>query len=366
MSVPTIQRREFLSTLSIAGSACVLGATALSGQTTGAKPPRIKIGQIGTTHAHAVGKLQAFRKMTDTFEVVGVVEPDPKRRDAVAKDPTFEGIPFLTEEQLLNTPGLKAIAIETEVKDLLSHAERAIHAGFHIHLDKPAGESLSHFRRIRKEAERKKLVLQMGYMLRYNPAFQFCYQALADGWLGNVFSIEAAMSKALGSADRKALMRYTGGSMFELGCHVIDAVVRVLGRPTKITPTRLSSSSLGDGFADNQFALLEYPNATAVVRSAMVEIEGGLRRQFVICGELGTAEVRPLEPATLRLALDRPRGQFKKGYQDVPLPKPTGRYDGEFEDLARVIRGEKEFGWNAKHDIAVQETVMLASGLKID
>ncbi|MDQ3623218.1 MAG: Gfo/Idh/MocA family oxidoreductase [Verrucomicrobiota bacterium] len=174
------------------------------------------------------------------------------------------------------------------------------------------------------------------------------------------------MSKALDPVSRKTLLPYRGGSMFELGCHVIDAVVSVLGRPARVVPYTRSVSPLGDGFADNQLAVLEYPKATVTVRSALVEIEGGPRRQFVVCGTRGTFDIRPLEPPQARLALDAARGNFQKGYQDVKFPRAGGRYDGEFADLAKVIRGEKTFGFAAGHDLAVHETVLLASSLPVD
>ncbi|MCA9137314.1 MAG: gfo/Idh/MocA family oxidoreductase, partial [Planctomycetales bacterium] len=64
-----------------------------------------------------------------------------------------------------------------------------------------------------------------------------------------------------------------------------------------------------------------------------------------------------------RLGLDRERGKFKKGYQDVAFEKPTGRYDAEFLDLAQVIRGEKLLDWDSKHDIATHEAILRASGV---
>lgn len=151
--------------------------------------------------------------------------------------------------------------------------------------------------------------------------------------------------------------------MFEIGCHVIDAVVTILGRPLNVTAHNRSSSPLDDGFVDNGLAVLEYPRATVTVRSAIVEIEGTARRQFVVCGTHGTFDIRPLEPPHARLALDAPRGGYEKGYQDLKLPRLRGRYHGEFEDLAKVIRGEKALAFSPEHDLTVQETVLLASGL---
>ncbi|MEM1296013.1 MAG: gfo/Idh/MocA family oxidoreductase, partial [Verrucomicrobiota bacterium] len=66
-----------------------------------------------------------------------------------------------------------------------------------------------------------------------------------------------------------------------------------------------------------------------------------------------------------QLALDQPRGDFKKGIQTVELPRASGRYDEEFRDLAKIIRGEKKLAWNSTHDIAVQETLLRASGMPL-
>lgn len=357
-----MKRRAFISTLSLAGSAAAWGAPLVSGQ---ARPPRIRIGQIGTKHAHAAGKMAAIRNLPDLFEIVGIVEPDTQWREVAQREKAFQGLTWLTEEQLLNSKGLQAVAVETEVCDLLDAAERCLAAGVHIHLDKPAGESLPHFQRVLEAATRRKLTVQMGYMFRYNPAFQLCHRAVREGWLGEVFSVDAVMGKVLDKAARQALLKYAGGAMFELGCHVIDSVVKVLGKPHRVTAHNRSSPPHKDGLKDNQLAVFDYPNATATVRANFVEVEGGARRQFVVCGTRGTLDIRPLEPPHARLALDAPRGEFKKGYQDVPLPR-LPRYDSEFMDLAKVIRGEKSFEWPPEHDLAVQEAVLLGSGLRVD
>src|SRR5688572_22819973 len=81
-------------------------------------PPRIKIGQIGVGHAHA-SKLSVYRKSPD-YEVVGIVEPDAAlRKRAEARDP-FRGLPWMTRDELLGTPGLQAVLVETRVEDLLA------------------------------------------------------------------------------------------------------------------------------------------------------------------------------------------------------------------------------------------------------
>ena len=221
----SLNRRRFLTA---AGSAAAgLSLCTAAGRTAGReKKPRIKIGQIGTGHAHARGVFSQLKQVTSDFELVGIVENDPKRRKALGD--SFQGVKLISEEQLLNTKGLQAVVVETEVPDLLPTANRCIDAGMHIHLDKPAGENLADFAALLKKVAKKKRHLQMGYIYRYHTAFQWCYKAVADGMLGDVFEVHAVMSKKVGSSSRKYLSRFAGGSMFEIGCHVIDAMVRVL------------------------------------------------------------------------------------------------------------------------------------------
>jgi predicted dehydrogenase len=333
---------------------------------TAAESAKIKVGQIGTKHAHASGKMETLRKFNELYEVVGVVEPDEKRRQQLKEDPVYRDLKWMSEEELLNTSGLQAVAVETEVRQLLSVAQRCVAAGLHIHLDKPAGESLSHFKRILDDATRQQRVVQMGYMFRYNPAFQLAFRAASEGWFGHVFEVHAVMSKLVDQGTRRELAEYAGGSMFELGCHVVDAVVKILGRPTNVAAFNRQTFVDQDPLLDNCLAVLEYPNATATVRSSVLEYDGGRRRQFVICGDQGGIDIKPLEPPRATLALDATRGDYAKGTRELTLKPLGGRYDGDFLDLAKIIRGEKEHDFSPEHDLAVQEVVLRASGLPID
>jgi len=298
--------------------------------------------------------------------VVGVVEPDPERRRVAEDQPAYRGLTWMTEEQLLSTTGLQAVAVETAVGDLVPTAARCVAAGMHLHLDKPAGESLPAFGAVLDEATRRNLTVQMGYMFRNNPAFQFCFRIVREGWLGRVFELHGVISKMVAPEARRQLMQYAGGTMFELGCHLIDAMVAALGKPDRVTPYARRTRPEQDDLADNMLAVFEYPKATATIRSAVVEVEGGRRRQFVVSGDAGTVDIRPLEPPRLLLALAEARDGFQRGYQEVELPAMPGRYDEQLIELAEIIRGERPSDYGPSHDLAVQEAILLASGLPLE
>jgi len=186
-------RRQFLHTTALASLAAI---PQVGAQDTGARPAKIRIGQIGTAHAHAAGKMDTMRKSAE-YEVVGVVEPDAERRAKAELSATYQGVPWMTEEQLLNTPGLQAVAVETGIANLVPTATRCIAAGKHVHLDKPGGESLPAFKALLDDATRRKLTVQMGYMFRYNPGVLLLRQFLKEGWLGDIFEVHTVISKVV-------------------------------------------------------------------------------------------------------------------------------------------------------------------------
>lgn len=317
--------------------------------------PRLKIGQIGTQHSHASGKMEAMRKLDDLYEVVGLATSEP------TSDRVYEGLPRMNEAQLLAIPALSAVAIETHIKDACPTALRALKAGKHIHLDKPAAFDHDEFKHMRLDAEQRGLLLQMGYMLRYNPAFQLLFQAHREGWLGDILEIDAMMGKLADPSTRKTIGALPGGGMFELACHVIDAALFLLGKPTEVHA--LSTPTQNDGVKDNQLAVLVYPKTTVTIRCNHADPFGGPRRRFQVAGTKGAMEILPLESGQFTLSLTEAHGPWKKGLQTGKLLLPQGRYDEEFRDLARCIRSKSSLPWNAAHDIAVHETILKASGM---
>ncbi len=340
-------------------SSLLLPAVSLpQGDTTG-----IKVGQIGTGHSHADGKMETLRRLSDIFEVVGIAEPNESLWELKKDDHIYQGLRLLSVEELLKVKGLQVILVETDLPDLLSNAEFCLNAGLPIHLDKPAGKDIKHFNKILSLAQSKNLIVQMGYMFRYNPAFQFCLEAVRKGWLGDIFEIDGVISKSISAQKRVPLVDIYQGSMMLLGCHLIDMVIAILGEPQKVSGFRRRTLEHQDDLSDNELAVLEYPNATATIRSALVEVEGWERRQFVVCGTKGTIEIKPLEPPFVRLALEKPVDKFVEGYQVVEMPPEKERYDDQLLQFARMVKGQVEPDYSYQHDLAVQKAVLEAAGL---
>ena len=255
-------------------------------------------------------------------------------RARAASQPAFQGLPWMAQEELLGQPGLRAVLVETEVRRSLDAAEACVAAGMHVHIDKPAGTSLVQLRRVLDVAAQKRLLVQMGYMYRYNPGIVLLRRIVAEGWLGEIFEAHAAMSKAMSPASRRELAAYPGGTLFEFGGYLIDMIYKVLGPAERVVGFTQHAAAVADGLADNGLAVLAYPRALATIRSSGLEVQGERRRHIVVCGTEGTCQVQPLDNPRVELTLDRSRGKYAAGHQSIELPRYT-RYVDDAADMAR-------------------------------
>jgi len=344
---PSYNRREFL------GASLALATTCLvPNRTPAAEAPRkITAGFLGTGYSHFRDKHHLVSESND-WRLVGLCEEDAAVR---AKGP--DGARWLSAEQLFAEA--EVVVVESAVKDHARDAKRALLAGRHVHVEKPPADTLEGFRELIRLAGERKRLLQIGYMWRYNPGINAVLESARQGWLGDVYLVRATMNTQVGPEQRREWARFRGGAMFEQGCHLIDPLVRLLGKPTKVTPHLKHSSAADDLLADNTVAVFEFPRALGIITSAPLQPNAGPHRFFEVLGTNGTARVQPLEQPVLMIELAKAAGPYAAGKQEVKLP-PYRRYVDEFDALAGALRGGKPLPISAEEELNVQEALMRA------
>jgi predicted dehydrogenase len=146
--------------------------------------------------------------------------------------------------------------------------------------------------------------------------------------------------------------------MFELGCHMIDQLVRLMGAPQKVS-TALRTHGQPDRLADNTVAVFEFPKALGIVHVNLLHPGAGAHRAFEVVGSNGTIKLWPIEPPTLVVELAKAAGPYKKGPQTVALPAYE-RYVPEFADLADAVRAGRPLEVTPEEDARVQEWLLKA------
>ena len=150
--------------------------------------------------------------------------------------------------------------------------------------------------------------------------------------------------------------------MFILAGHVVDIVVALLGRPHRVSAFARQQTDAFPWYRDNNVAVLEYPDALAVVESVAGEVEPGAARRMEVYGSRGSAILEPMEPPRLRLCLDAARDGCEAGWQEVPVAARP-RYVESLRAFLATIHGEQPADRTFAHELAVQETLLAAAGL---
>jgi predicted dehydrogenase len=350
-------RREFLKRSAVVSG--TMGASIAAAEEHNA----VRCGLLGINHPHGLDLLKVLTSSRE-YDVVGVCEPDPGVRAQFERSIQSAGVRWLSRDELLEDETVKMVAIESDVPRLLELGQAAVEANKHIHLDKPAGMSLPEFSSLLDEAKRRNLIVQMGYMFRYNPGFDLIRRAVTERWLGDVYYIYASMCTDYGPDKRTSVASYPGGIMLVLGCHLIDMIVLLLGTPSEVTPFLRHDADADDSLMDNTLAVLECADAMAVVETAVMEPAPFPARRFKVCGTEGSITLEPLEPPIARISLRKPLDKFKAGTQEVRL-KRMPRHVRDVSDLAGCIRGENDFLYSKEHDLGVQTTLLKACGVEL-
>ena len=349
-----MKRRDFIAT------AASLAVAARAVPARAAEASKMPCAILGLGHAHALGIVKTLKDAPD-FQLVGVCDPDPQVRAQYESHGTLKGIPWLEQEALLGDPAIRMVAVESDVPRLLDLGHAVVRAGKHLHLDKPAGTDLGAFESLMDTARKNDVLVQMGYMFRYNPAFDFVRDMVAKGALGDIYSIHASMCTDLSQSVRDRINFHPGGIMLELGCHLIDMIVLIMGEPKKVTPFLRHDTRIDDGLNDNALAVLEFDKAMVTVETAAREANAFAGRRFKIVGTNGSITLSPLEPPSVTLSLRNAVGDYPKGISHPEFPDQA-RHVPDIADLAACIRGEGAFAYSKDHDLAVQRTILRACG----
>lgn len=357
-----MNRREFST--QIAAGLSLLGTQGVAAEPapSGASIP-IRCAQIGLDHGHSLDVLPVLQQSPD-WEVAGICEPDQANRETFGKSEKLRGVRWLTEEEILRDDSIRMVAVETRADRVLRFGRAAIEAGKHVHLDKPPGTSLPEFKELLSAADKKGLIVQLGYMFRYNAGFDLVRRAVGEGWLGDVYAIHSSMCTDLTPEKRERIASYPGGVLLELGCHLIDMIVLLLGGPTKVTSFTKHSGDPEDGLIDNGLAVLEYPHALVSVEVSAMERNAFSTRRFKVLGTKGSLILESLEPPAVRVSLKFSAGGYEPGTHEIEVPD-RDRHVLDFEELARCIRGQGEFPYLKEHDYLVQRTALWAAGVDV-
>lgn len=328
---------------------------------------RVKVAQIGINClSHGKQICGSIKKQNDIFELVGYALPENEREKFPLAAAELEDYPELTVEQIMNDPEIEAVIIETEELYLTKYALLAAEHKKHIHMEKPGGVSLADFEKLISAVKKNKTVFHTGYMYRYNPYVRELIQSVQSGELGEIVSIDAEMNCYHKPENRQWLSCFDGGMMFFLGCHLIDLILQLQGKPDRVTSFNRCTGADNVTASDFGMAVLEYGNTISTVKTSATEIGGFPRRHLVVTGTKKTVELCPLEVVTDNgVFTQRTEYAEKCNWHDVgqsTKSKIFDRYDTMMADFAQLVRGEKENPYTYDYELELYRVLTACCG----
>jgi predicted dehydrogenase len=140
---------------------------------------RLRIGVVGAGLVAQVVHLPQLASLEERFEVVGLAEPDEGVRRRVAHRHGI-GLACRDHRELIERGTADALLV---CSPDATHAEivlDALAAGLHVLVEKPLCLTTAEADRIVAARDRSGLVVQVGYMKRFDPAYEALQHDLAD------------------------------------------------------------------------------------------------------------------------------------------------------------------------------------------
>ena len=336
------------------------------------KKNRIRVAVYGVDHNHCEAKIKELKSVPSEFEIAGVYcesERAYKRRiegHAVYDDLNL----FYDKDSFFSLGDIDFLLVEPAVPNLLDFAIECLERGYHIHLDKPVGFDLKRWKLALFEAKEKNLLIQMGYMYRYNKGIEYALKRVKEGVLGKVFFISADMSTGLPAWFKNDLENYgvKSPAMYIYGVHLVDLVLSIMGEPDKVQCFSSSTGFGGFHFLDNSFAVFTYPNGIATLKTYGSEIGGWEHREFKVCGEKGTIRVSPIEnKMKVEECLDRDvKNPWGPSGRIIDIEEPPYRYLDQFRHFAKMVKEEEKNPYSYEHEYLVEKLTLEACGYGVD
>jgi predicted dehydrogenase len=264
----------------------------------------IGVGRAGLVHAASIQNLAGHALL------VALCDPNVEGLAAAGRELAVERR-YRDYRDALHDPEVEAVVIATPVSLHREIACEAAAQGKHIFLEKPMALSVAGCEAINQAAERAGVILQIGFMRRFDAAFLEAKQLLDSGEMGRVMTIKSTGRGPGLPPDWIYDITKSAGMLAEVNSHDFDSVRWLVGSDIVRVYAEAANFKCNDvreshpDFYDNAIVSLRFADGTLGLIDGSCPTHYGYDARVEILCERGLLFIGSVEDrAAIRVTRD--------------------------------------------------------------
>ena len=223
------------------------------------KESKLRVAIISAGMISNAAHIPAYKNLSDRVEIVGVCDLNPVSAEGTAKR---HGIArwYTDAETMLKEQKPDLVSVCTPNQAHKPMTELALNYGCHVACEKPLALTYADTTALFDLTVRNDGNTFITQTLRYNDEYSFAREMFETGQLGDVYYAEFSVLRRRGIPKWGTFHRLDangGGCLCDLGVHLIDAMLWVMGGPKLVAVTGASAAVFGNSETDIVTSLKE-------------------------------------------------------------------------------------------------------------
>jgi scyllo-inositol 2-dehydrogenase (NAD+) len=293
-------------------------------------------GRAGQVHA------ESLLRSVPEGKLVALVETSAAAREKAGERFGIEAR-FESLAEAIDSAPFEAVVITTPT---FTHRELTVLAaghGKHILCEKPMALTIGECDEMIAAAERNAVILQIGFMRRFDPDFQAAFARVEAGEIGRPMLIKSLThGPGLPPAWARDL-RTSNGMLAEVNSHDWDTVRWLAGsNPERVFAevANFKGQKLGvetPHFYDTALVSVRFESGTLAAISGVCPCEYGYDARVEIVGEKGLLQIGDIRGQSVVVCTDRDHGLVTPVFRTWPQ-RFASAYTGEMKHFLECIR----------------------------
>jgi myo-inositol 2-dehydrogenase/D-chiro-inositol 1-dehydrogenase/scyllo-inositol 2-dehydrogenase (NAD+) len=305
------------------------------------KPVRICMigaGRVGKNHSRAITRHIAGGRIVALVDVMAQVREETATEFGIGQQ-------FDTLENALENADFDAVVITTPTPTHLPIATLAARNKKHVFLEKPMALNLQECDDIIKVTEENAVLLQLGFMRRFDPEFVAAAKRIEAGEIGQPMMIKSITHGPGLPPPWARDLRTSNGMLAEVNSHDWDTTRWLMGSNHERVYTEVANFKGAanhvdvPNFYDNALVNIKFENGGLGLISGVCPCGYGYDARVEIVGEKGIMQIGELQGQSVVVCTNRDQGLISPIFRTWP-ERFEWAYINELDHFVSCIQNE--------------------------